>query len=160
MRERRRLGIGDEDNFSLLDTRQIADTLSGTTRLLTQLLGAVAAVSLLVGGIGIMNIMLVSVTERIREIGIRLAIGALEREVLAQFLVEAVVLSGLGGLGGVLLAAIASSLLAGLLGVPFLFDPALNLFAVAFAAAIGILFGYFPARRAARLDPIEALRHE
>ena len=160
LRERRKLAEGDEDNFSILDTRQIADTLSGTTRVMTTLLGAVAAVSLLVGGIGIMNIMLVSVTERTREIGIRLAVGAMEREVLLQFLVEAVVLASVGGLVGVVLAAAASALLAQLMGVPFLFDPTINLVSFAFSAAIGIVFGFFPARRAARLDPIEALRHE
>jgi putative ABC transport system permease protein len=120
----------------------------------------VAAVSLLVGGIGIMNIMLVSVTERTREIGVRLAIGALEREVLLQFLIEAVVLAALGGLAGVALAAIASVVLAQVMGVPFLFNAGINLLALGFSAAIGVIFGYFPARRAAQLDPIEALRHE
>jgi putative ABC transport system permease protein len=127
---------------------------------MTTLLGAVAAVSLLVGGIGIMNIMLVSVTERTREIGVRLAIGALEREVLLQFLIEAVVLAALGGLVGVVLAAVASVVLAQVMQVPFLFNPGINLLALLFSAAIGVIFGYFPARRAARLDPIEALRHE
>jgi putative ABC transport system permease protein len=127
---------------------------------MTTLLGAVAAVSLLVGGIGIMNIMLVSVTERTREIGVRLAIGALEREVLLQFLIEAVVLAALGGLVGVVLAAIASVVLAQVMGVPFLFNAGINLLALGFSAAIGVIFGYFPARRAAQLDPIEALRHE
>jgi putative ABC transport system permease protein len=124
------------------------------------LLGAVAAVSLLVGGIGIMNIMLVSVTERTREIGIRLAIGALEREVLLQFLIEAVALSSLGGLVGIALATGASVALAGFMGIPYLFDPGINLLAFLFSAAIGVVFGYFPARRAARLNPIDALRHE
>jgi putative ABC transport system permease protein len=113
-----------------------------------------------VGGIGIMNIMLVSVTERTREIGIRLAIGAREREVLLQFLVEAVVLAAFGGIVGVVFAAGASIALAGLMGVPFLFNPQVNLLAFSVSALIGIFFGYFPARRAARLDPIEALRHE
>lgn len=160
LRERRKLSDTDEDNFSIMDTRQIADALSGTTRVLTMLLGAVAGVSLLVGGIGIMNIMLVSVTERTREIGVRLAIGALEREVLLQFLVEAVVLSSVGGLIGVALATAASALLAAWMQVPLLFDPGINLLAFAFSGAIGVLFGFFPARRAARLDPIEALRHE
>ena len=160
MRERRKLSQGDEDNFNVLDTKQLADTLSGTTRVLTTLLGAVAAVSLLVGGIGIMNIMLVSVTERTREIGLRLAIGALEREVLLQFLIEAVVLASLGGLIGVLLATGASALLAQLMKVPYVFQPGINLLSFVFAAGIGVLFGYFPARRAARMDPIEALRHE
>jgi putative ABC transport system permease protein len=160
LRERRHLAEGDYDNFNVLDTRQIAETMSGTTQIMTTLLGAVAAVSLLVGGIGIMNIMLVSVTERTREIGVRLAIGALEREVLLQFLIEAVVLAALGGVVGVLLAAIASMLGAELMQVPFLFNPGINLLALVFSAAIGVIFGYFPARRAARLDPIEALRHE
>ncbi|MDY0212297.1 MAG: ABC transporter permease [Desulfuromonadaceae bacterium] len=160
LRERRHLTDFEEDDFRVLDTRQIADALTGTTRILTLLLGAVAAVSLLVGGIGIMNIMLVSVTERTREIGIRLAIGALEREVLLQFLIEAVALSSLGGLIGIVLAAGASIFLAGLMSVPYIFDPAINLLSFVFSAAIGVIFGYFPARRAARLDPIDALRHE
>ncbi len=160
LRERRKLAENADDNFSILDTRQIAETMTGTTKVMTGLLGAVAAVSLLVGGIGIMNIMLVSVTERTREIGIRLAIGALEREVLLQFLVEAVALSSLGGLVGIALAALASLGLAQVMQVPFLFDPSINLLSFGFSAAIGIVFGYFPACRAARLDPIEALRHE
>ncbi|TFW18950.1 FtsX-like permease family protein, partial [Massilia arenosa] len=160
LRERRSLAAEDDDNFNLLDTRQLADTLSGTTRVMTMLLGAVAAVSLLVGGIGIMNIMLVGVTERTHEIGLRLAIGALERDVLLQFLIESMMLAALGGLAGVLLAAGACGLLAGLMQVPFLFSPAINVAAFVFAAGIGVLFGYMPARRAARLDPIEALRHD
>ncbi len=160
LRERRKLAAADEDNFNVLDTKQIAETLSGTTRVMTTLLGAVAAVSLLVGGIGIMNIMLVSVTERTREIGLRLAIGALEREVLLQFLIEAVALSMLGGIVGILLATAASYVLAGLMQVPFLFDPVINVVSFVFSAIIGVVFGYFPARRAAQLDPIEALRHE
>jgi putative ABC transport system permease protein len=159
LRERRKLSEHDDNNFNVLDTRQIAETLSGTMRV-TMLLGAVAAVSLLVGGIGIMNIMLVSVTERTREIGVRLAIGALEREVLLQFLIEAVVLASIGGLIGVVLASAASALLAALMQVPLIFDSTINLLSFAFSAAIGVVFGYFPARRAARLDPIEALRHE
>ncbi|MCA6216045.1 ABC transporter permease [Ideonella sp. B7] len=160
LRERRKLAEGTENNFNVLDTAQIAQTLSGTTQLMTSLLGAVAAVSLLVGGIGIMNIMLVSVTERTREIGVRLAIGALAREVLLQFLVEAVVLSSLGGLVGIVLATGASLGITALMGVPYLFNPGVNLLAFAFSAGIGVIFGYFPARRAAQLDPIEALRHE
>jgi putative ABC transport system permease protein len=160
LRERRKLSADDEDNFNVLDTQQIAETLSGTTQIMTALLGAVAAVSLLVGGIGIMNIMLVSVTERTREIGVRLAIGALEREVLLQFLIEAVALAALGGLVGIVLATGASIGLAKVMGVPYLFDPTINLLSFAFSAGIGVVFGYVPARRAARLDPIEALRHE
>ena len=160
LRERRKIADGDDDNFNVLDTRQIADTLSGTTQVMTMLLGAVAAVSLVVGGIGIMNIMLVSVTERTREIGLRLAIGALEREVLLQFLIEAVALAALGGIVGIVIATGASFVLAGVMGVPYLFDPTINLLSFVFSAGIGVLFGYFPARRAAQMDPIEALRHE
>lgn len=160
MRERRKLSDTDEDNFNVLDTRQLGQTLSGTTRVMTLLLGAVAAVSLVVGGIGIMNIMLVSVTERTREIGLRLAIGALEREVLLQFLIEAVVLAALGGVIGIVLAVGASMGLSALMNVPYVFNPSVNALAFAFSAAIGVMFGFFPARRAARLDPIDALRHE
>jgi putative ABC transport system permease protein len=160
MRERRKIGDNENDNFMVMDTRQIADALTSTTTVMTALLGAVAAVSLLVGGIGIMNIMLVSVTERTREIGIRLAIGALEREVLLQFLIEAVVLAALGGLVGIAIATAASIVLAQVMQVPYLFNPGINLLSFAFSAAIGVIFGYFPARRAAQLDPIEALRHE
>jgi putative ABC transport system permease protein len=160
MRERRKLAETDDDNFNIFDTQQLAETLSSTMGVLTSLLGAVAAVSLLVGGIGIMNIMLVSVTERTREIGLRLAVGALEGEVLLQFLIEAVVLSALGGLVGIVIATGASYVLARLMGVPYDFDLSINLLALLFSAGIGVLFGYFPARRAARMDPIEALRHE
>ena len=160
LRERRKLGASDDDNFNILDTQQLAETMSGTTQLMTSLLGAVAAVSLLVGGIGIMNIMLVSVTERTKEIGLRLAIGALEREVLLQFLIEAVVLAALGGLIGIVLATGASVGLSALMDVPYVFNPSVNLLSFAFSAGIGVVFGYFPARRAARLNPIDALRHE
>jgi len=160
MRERRNVADNEDDDFRVMDTRQLAQTLTSTTKILTMLLAAVAAVSLLVGGIGIMNIMLVSVTERTREIGTRLAIGALEREVLMQFLVEAVVLAGLGGLAGIVLATVASVAMAKLMGVPYLFSPGINLLSFGFATAIGVMFGYFPARRAASLNPIEALRHE
>ena len=160
MRERRKIGDNEDDDFRVMDTRQITQTLTSTTRILTTLLAAVAAVSLLVGGIGIMNIMLVSVTERTREIGTRLAIGALEREVLLQFLIEAVVLASLGGLVGIALATVASIGLASLMSVPYLFNPGINLLSFAFSAAIGVIFGFFPARRAASLNPIDALRHE
>ena len=160
LRERRKLAENDDDNFNIFDTQQLAETLSSTTKVMTTLLGAVAAVSLLVGGIGIMNIMLVSVTERTREIGLRLAIGALEREVLLQFLIEAVVLSALGGLIGIIIAAIASYGLSIVMSVPFIFDVTTNAMSFLFSAGIGVLFGYFPARRAAQMDPIEALRHE
>jgi putative ABC transport system permease protein len=159
LRERRNVR-GSQDNFNIFDTKQISETLQGTTRILTAVMGAVAAVSLIVGGIGIMNIMLVSVTERTREIGIRLAIGAVGREVLMQFLVEAVVLACLGGLIGLVLALVATFLLAPLIQVPFLFDLQINLVSFSVSALIGIVFGYFPARRAAALNPIDALRHE
>jgi putative ABC transport system permease protein len=160
LRERRHIGGGKQDDFNIFDTKQISDTLQGTTQILTALLGAVAAVSLLVGGIGIMNIMLVSVTERTREIGIRLAIGAVAREVLLQFLVEAVVLACLGGLLGILIALVASIVVAPIIQVPFAFDWQINLLAFVFSAAIGVIFGFFPAQRAASLNPIDALRHE
>mgnify|MGYP001809943467 FL=1 len=160
MRERRNITGGKEDDFNVRDMKQVIQTLTGTTTLLTGLLGAVAAVSLLVGGIGIMNIMLVSVTERTREIGIRLAIGALQRQVLLQFLVEAVVLSLFGGMLGIGFGLGLASLATHLLGAPFLLDSWLILVAFSFSALVGIAFGYFPARRAARLDPIEALRRE
>ncbi len=160
LRERRNITTAKEDDFSVRDMRQIAQTTAGTTAVLTGLLGAVAAISLLVGGIGVMNIMLVSVTERTREIGIRLAIGALEEQVLLQFLVEAVVLSLFGGFIGILVGLTLAALATSALKVPFLVDPAIILLAFSFSAVVGIVFGYFPARRAARLDPIEALRHE
>ncbi len=160
MRNRRHLSASDDDNFNVMDMKEIANMLSGTTRMMTGLLGAVAAVSLLVGGIGIMNIMLVSVTERTREIGVRLAIGALEREVLLQFLVEAVVLSSFGGLIGILLAVASSVGLASVMRVPFVFNVPIVVIAFLFSAAVGVIFGFFPARKAARLDPIEALRYE
>ena len=160
MREPRRVPSVKENNFHVDDMKEIMSTMTNTTRILTALLGAVAAVSLLVGGIGIMNIMLVSVTERTREIGIRLAIGALEREVLMQFLVEAVVLSLFGGLFGIVLGLCAAAIGAFMMGMPFIFNPGIVAVAFLFSGAVGVVFGYFPARKAARLDPIEALRHE
>ena len=160
MRERRNLVENEQNNFSVVDTRMIAETMSSSTRIMTSLLGTVAGVSLLVGGIGIMNVMLVSVTERTREIGIRLAIGARARDVMLQFLVEAVTLSWVGGFAGILLAYGLCHSLAKVVGAPFVFDPKINLIAFVFSAAIGIIFGFMPARRAASLDPIEALRHE
>ncbi|WP_113341042.1 ABC transporter permease [Rhizobium cremeum] len=160
LRERRKIIAGREDDFTVNDMTQMAATLTGTTTLMTGLLGAVAAVSLLVGGIGIMNIMLVSVTERTREIGIRLAIGALEQQVLMQFLVEAVTLSLAGGIIGILLGLGLAYGAVSYMGVPFVTSPSIILLAFAFSAAIGMVFGYFPARRAAQLNPIDALRHE
>ncbi len=160
IRERRHLAASEDDNFSVMDTKEIANMLAGTTQILTALLSAVAAVSLLVGGIGIMNIMLVSVTERTREIGIRLAIGALEHEVLVQFLVESAVLSSFGGIVGIVLALSASLWLSFILNVPFIVNVGIVLIAFLFSTAVGVGFGYFPAVKAARLDPIEALRYE
>jgi putative ABC transport system permease protein len=160
MRELRRISPLEDDDFNVRDMTEIANMMSGTTRVLTGLLGAVAAVSLLVGGIGIMNIMLVSVTERTREIGIRLAVGAQESQVLMQFLVEAVVLSLLGGLVGIALGLALAGFAANVLKVPFIFEPDIVIIAFVFSAVVGVVFGYFPARRAARLNPIEALRHE
>jgi putative ABC transport system permease protein len=160
LRERRNITGGKQDDFNIFDTAQISATLTGTTTLLTQIVTAVAGISLIVGGIGIMNIMLVSVTERTREIGIRLAIGAVANEVLMQFLVEAVVLSCLGGLIGLLLGQLAVILLSVLGQLPFIFDVQINVIAFLISGAIGVVFGFFPARRAASLNPIDALRHE
>lgn len=160
LRQRRNLQPNQDNNFNIFDTRQIADTLSSSTKMMTSLLGAVAGISLLVGGIGIMNIMLVSVTERTREIGIRLALGATAGEVLLQFLVEAITLSSVGGIAGILIALALCGGLSLLIQLPFVFDAQINVTAFFFSAAVGILFGFAPARRAARLDPIDALRHE
>ncbi len=160
MRERRNITANKDDDFQVLDMKHFISAVSGQTQILTVLLGSIAAISLLVGGIGIMNIMLVSVTERTREIGIRLAIGALKSEVMLQFLVESVVLSAFGGLLGILLAVLASIGITNALNMPFVLDPTIVVIAFLFSAAVGIIFGYFPARKAAELDPIDALRHE
>ncbi len=160
LRERRNITGAKQDDFSIFDTAQISATLTGTTTLLTRIVAAVAAISLIVGGIGIMNIMLVSVTERTREIGIRLAIGALAQEVLLQFLVEAIVLSCLGGVIGIALAQLLIAVFSPLMEVPWIFVPQINVIAFLISAAIGVVFGYFPARRAASLNPIDALRFE
>ncbi|WP_310440375.1 ABC transporter permease [Sulfuricurvum sp.] len=158
--ERRRIKMGEEDDFSVRDMREMVQTLTSTTKMLTLLLGAVATISLLVGGIGIMNIMLVSVTERTREIGIRLAIGALEREVLLQFLVEAIVLSSLGGVIGVILGLSFGIGISLFFDLPLVFNTSIVLIAFLFSTLVGVVFGYFPARKAARLNPIDALRYE
>ena len=160
LRERRHLSNAAPDDFQASDMAQVTQLMQQVTEILTLFLSAVAAISLLVGGIGIMNIMLVSVTERTREIGVRLAIGAREQDVLTQFLVEAVTMSALGGLIGIALGLGASAIGAHFLSIPFVPSPGIVLIAFAFSAVIGVAFGYFPARRAARLDPIESLRHE
>jgi putative ABC transport system permease protein len=160
LRDTRRIAPGREDDFSVRDMTQIASAMASTTAAMTGMLGAVAAISLLVGGIGIMNIMLVSVTERTREIGIRLAIGAQERDILTQFLVEATVLSLIGGLLGIALGLGLALLASSTMAIPFDPSPSVIAMAVAFSAMIGTVFGFFPALRGARLDPIDALRHE
>jgi putative ABC transport system permease protein len=160
LRERRRVGKGQSDDFTVMDMKEFAASLGSITGALTALLGAIAAVSLLVGGIGIMNIMLVSVTERTREIGIRMAIGARSEEVLFQFLVEAVMLSTLGGVVGIALGLFGSWAGARGLGMSLVVSPGVLVLAFGFSASVGIAFGFFPARRAARLRPIDALRHE
>ncbi|HIY43466.1 MAG TPA: ABC transporter permease [Candidatus Helicobacter avistercoris] len=160
LRDIRDVKEGSKDPFSIMDTKEILKTISSTTQMMTIFITAIAGISLLVGGIGIMNIMLVSVTERTKEIGIRIAIGATGAEVLLQFLVEAVVLSFLGGFLGVLFAVGVSVGLIKFFDMPFVFDLQIVLYALAFSVFIGILFGYLPARRASKLNPIEALRHE
>ena len=160
MRERRNIAAGERSNFSVIDMTEVAGVMQTTIGVMTTFLSAIAGVSLLVGGIGIMNIMLVSVTERTREIGIRLAIGATEREVMLQFLVEAALLSAGGGLLGITLGLIGAASIAPAINVPFVFQTGTVLQAFFFSAAVGVIFGFMPARRAARLNPIEALRHE
>ena len=140
--------------------QEIAETATATTRTMTILLGAIASVSLIVGGIGIMNIMLVSVTERTREIGIRLAVGARQRDILRQFLIEAFTLSSLGGLVGIGVGIAASQVLAAAARWPTLISSDAVVVAFLFSAAVGIFFGYYPARKASQLDPIDALRYE
>jgi putative ABC transport system permease protein len=160
LRQRHRIGPGQDADFMIRSQEEMASTAAASSKTLSVLLGSVAAISLLVGGIGIMNIMLVSVTERTREIGIRMSIGAKGRHVLAQFLLEAIVLSVVGGLIGILLGVVASQLIARYAGWPVALGPGPILMAFGFAALIGIFFGFYPARRAAALDPIEALRFE
>jgi putative ABC transport system permease protein len=160
MRERRKMRPGQEADFNVRDMKEIAEAMQSITGTLTALLAAIAAVSLIVGGIGIMNIMLVSVTERTREIGIRMAIGAQAHEVLLQFLLEAVVLSLLGGLVGVVIGLGGSIAAIVGLGLPMVFVPEIIAVAFLFSALVGVGFGYFPARKAARLHPIQALRYE
>jgi putative ABC transport system permease protein len=160
MRERRRIPADADEDFSVRDLKEIAELIEQTTGVLTAFVSAIAAVSLLVGGIGIMNTTLVTVTERTREIGTRLAIGALEREVLLQFLVEAAVLSALGGCVGIALGLTAAAALADWMSIPFTFDVTIVVGAFVFSALVGVVFGCYPAMKAARLNPIDALRHE
>ena len=160
LRQRRKLAASQDSDFTVRDMQEVAETMSSATGTLTALLGAIGAVSLLVGGIGIMNIMLVNVTERTREIGIRLAIGALASDVLFQFLLEAVVLSALGGVIGIGVGLALSWSVTRALGMPLSIQPGVLLLAFGFSAAVGVLFGFLPARKAASLNPIEALRHE
>jgi len=160
LRSRHRIGTGQEDDFSVRNLTAIAETAAATTRIMSILLGTIAAISLVVGGIGIMNIMLVSVTERTREIGIRMAIGARRRDVLWQFLIEALTLSLIGCGIGLLLGVGGAWLVGGLTGLPVAVTPASVLLAVNVSFLIGVFFGFYPARRAAGLDPIEALRSQ
>ena len=160
LRDRHRIRSSQDDDFFVRNLADMADLADQNARLFTILLGSIASISLLVGGIGIMNIMLVSVTERTREIGIRMAIGATEGDVQQQFLIEAVVLSIVGGGGGILSGMAASYLITQTLGWPVLVSPTAIFAAVLFSMAVGVFFGFYPARKAARLDPIEALRYE
>ena len=160
MQERRAIKIGEADNFHIRDMEDLLSTMTSTTKMLTYLLGSIAAISLLVGGIGIMNIMLVSVTERTREIGTRLAIGAMESEVLLQFLVEAVVLSMFGGIIGIVFGMCIGYIVVNSMDLLFIINKQIIMISFFFSTLIGVVFGYFPARKAARLNPIEALRYE
>jgi putative ABC transport system permease protein len=160
LRERHRMSRTHENDFTIRNLADIAATAESTSRIMSILLASVASVSLLVGGIGIMNIMLVSVTERTREIGIRMAVGAKARQILTQFLLEAVVLSTIGGILGVIFGVVSAELISALAGWAILLPPEAVVLAVLFSGAVGIFFGFYPARKAARLDPIQALRYE
>ncbi|MGC9352067.1 MAG: ABC transporter permease, partial [Sulfurovum sp.] len=160
LRERRNIKTSEEDNFGVRSMTALIDTVSQITTVLTIMLGAVAAISLVVGGIGIMNIMLVSVTERTREIGIRMAVGAMSKDILIQFLIESVVLSGLGGLVGIITGILITVGTSEWLDITLVIDPFITVVALAFSMLIGIVFGIIPARKAARMNPIDALRYE
>ena len=160
LRDRHRIQPGQDDDFTVRDLNEMAQASVSASQVMTRLLLAVASISLLVGGIGIMNILLVSVTERTREIGIRMAVGAKSRHILLQFLVEAITLSFVGGLGGVLLGVSTARLVSTLAGWPTLISPGAVLGSLLFSGAVGVFFGFYPARKAARLDPIAALRYE
>jgi putative ABC transport system permease protein len=160
LRQRHRIGPDREDDFNVRNLSDIAEAATTTARVMAVLLGSVASISLLVGGIGIMNIMLVSVTERTREIGIRMAVGARSRDIMLQFLVEAVVMAATGGLIGILLGVGSSEVIKQWAQWPTLIDPAIIVIAFLFSGAVGVFFGFYPARKAASLDPIDALRYE
>ena len=160
LRQRHHLRPTEDDDFIIRSPNEMAQAAEATSLVMTLLLGSIASISLLVGGIGIMNIMLVSVTERTREIGVRMAVGATEEDVQAQFLSEALVLSSLGGLAGIALGMVASAIISNVLHWTTVVSLLSVVVAVVFSAGVGIVFGYYPARRAARLDPIEALRYE
>jgi len=160
LRQRHRITQGRDDDFTIRGQQEIADAATATTRTMTVLLGAIASVSLIVGGIGIMNIMLVSVTERTREIGIRMAVGAHGRDILLQFLIEAITLSSLGGVIGIVLGVSSAKILSAVAGWPTLISVTSITVAFLFSAAVGVFFGFYPARKASNLDPIDALRYE
>jgi len=160
IRERRNLKADDENNFSVRSMSALLDTITKITSMLTIMLGAVAAISLIVGGIGIMNIMLVSVTERTREIGIRMAIGAMPQDILIQFLIEAVVLSGLGGIIGVIFGISITFGVSYFMHISLIIDPTITIISLLFSMLIGIVFGIIPARKASNMNPIDALRYE
>ena len=160
LRQRHHLRTDEDNDFIIRSPNEFAQAAAASSLVMTILLGAIASISLLVGGIGIMNIMLVSVTERTREIGVRMAVGATEEDVQRQFLSEAVVLSSLGGIVGILLGVIGSAIISRILGWSTFVSPSSVVIAAMFSAGVGIFFGYYPARKAARLDPIEALRYE
>jgi ABC-type antimicrobial peptide transport system permease subunit len=160
LRQRHRIAPGQDSDFMIRSQQEIAQTADQTSKTLSLLLASAASISLLVGGIGIMNIMLVSVTERTREIGIRMAIGAKGRDIRTQFLIEALTLSIAGGACGIALGIAVSEFIAAKAGWPILLSPEAIILAFGFSAAIGVFFGFYPAQKASRLDPIEALRYE
>ena len=160
LRQRHNIRAGRDDDFTVRNQQEIADAQTAATDVMTGLLAAIAGVSLIVGGIGIMNIMLVSVTERTREIGTRMAVGAHGRDILTQFLIEAVSLSSIGGLIGIIVGVVGSKAISAVKHWPSLISPSSIIVAFLFSAAVGIFFGFYPARKAAQLDPIEALRYE
>jgi putative ABC transport system permease protein len=160
LRQRHRLGADADDDFTVTDMTEVTETITKVSGMMTMLLAVIASISLVVGGIGIMNIMLVSVTERTREIGLRMAVGAKRGDILWQFLIEAMVLAGVGGVLGVGLGVLVARIVAATNHWPVLITPGSVLLALVFAAGVGIFFGFYPAWRASRLSPIESLRHE